>query len=130
MPHARVGSEPVEHRGARQRSVHHDQMGHLVPVCLSVRVGDHQPDVVADHRDRLDDSQVVAYQRPDVARHRALVVAACRAPGLTGAPVVGSDDAIAGLDEKRDDVVPLPPRLREAVQEHDRARPVACRDVV
>ena len=50
VPDARVRADPVENGRARQRSVDHDEVGHLVAVRLRVGVGDHQPDVVPDDR--------------------------------------------------------------------------------
>ena len=52
VPNPRIGAQAIEDRRARQRRVHHDQAGNLVPVRLRVDVGDHQPDIVADQHDR------------------------------------------------------------------------------
>jgi hypothetical protein len=107
--------------GARQRRVH-PQVGHLVPVGLGV--GDHQPDVVPHEHDRPLDAQVLAQQLLDVVGHRLLVVAAGRTPRMPGASIVGSHHAEAVSDQRGDDAAPFPPRLREAVQQHDGACPL------
>ena len=83
-----------------------------------------------DEHDWSFDAQVHAQQLPDVARHRPLVVARDRPEGSSSAAVVGRDDAVAGIDERRDHVLPLPPGLREAVQQYGRARAVTRGDVV
>jgi hypothetical protein len=130
VPDTRVGSEPIEDGRPRERGVHDDQVGDLVAIRLGVGVGNHQTDVVADERDRVLDSNVLAQQSVDVDRHGALVVAAGRPPRVSGAPVVGCDYSEAGVDERRNDVTPLMPGLREPVQEHDGAPSGARRDVV
>jgi hypothetical protein len=125
MPHARVGPQGVEDARARQRRVDHDQLGDLVAVGLRVGVGDHQADVVAGDRHRAVDAQVLAHEDAEVTRDGPLVVAAGGAPRVPRAPVVGRDDAVAGLDQRPDHLAPLPPGLREAVDQQDRLLAVA-----
>jgi hypothetical protein len=84
-----------------------------------------QADVVAGDDHRPVDPEVVVQQPVDVARHRDLVVAARGAPRVPGAAVVGGDHPKAVAGELGDHAPPLPPRLREAVEEHDRAHPLA-----
>jgi hypothetical protein len=64
----------------------------------------------------------------DVFRHRLLVVAAGRAPQMPGTSIIGGDYAEATGNKRWDDAVPLPPGLREAMQEHDGARCLPGRD--
>ena len=130
VPHARVAAQAVEDAGAGERRVGQDEVRELVAVGLRVGVGDHQADVVAGEDDLPLDPEVVAQEALDVRRHRALVVAARRLPRVAGAAVVGRDDAEARLGEVRDHAVPLPPRLREPVQQDERARAVALGHVV
>ena len=120
VPYARVGAQRVEDGRARQRRVDDDELGHLVAVGLRVGVGDHQADVVADERDGRGDPEVLAQKDAQIARDRALVVAAGRAPRVPRAAVVGRDDAVAGRDERFDHLAPFPPGLGEAVDQQDR----------
>jgi hypothetical protein len=123
MPDPGVVAQTIEERRARQRRVYHDQVGHLVPMGLGVGVGDHQPDVVPDEHDRPADLHLLAQQVVDVAGHRLLVVAAGRTPRMPGTSIVGSHYMEAVGGQRGDDAAPLPPRLREAVQQHDGACP-------
>ncbi len=86
-------------------------------MCLCVRVGDHQPDVVAHDDHGIVDAQVRGQQLADVFGHGLLVIPGGRAPRLPGTPVVGRDDPEAALSERGDDQAPFTPGLREAVQE-------------
>jgi hypothetical protein len=49
---------------------------------------------------------------------------------MAGASVIGSNHLEAGVDEARDEVMPLPPCLREPVKKHDHALALARGDVV
>jgi hypothetical protein len=122
VPHPRIGTQAIEDRRARQDRIDHREVRDLVAIRLGVRVGDHQPDVVPDERDRPLDPKMLAQEVVEVLRHRLLVITPDRTPGMPGTPIVGGHDTKAGVNERGHDVAPLPPRLRIAVQEHDRAR--------
>jgi hypothetical protein len=69
-------------------------------------------------------------QRVDVCCHGALVIAAVRSPRVSGTAIVRGDDAVASIDDVRDDSSPLPPCLWKAMQQHDRACSLARRHEV
>ena len=130
VPHARIVAKTVESNCARQRRVDRDEVRHLVAVVQGVRGGDHQPDVVTDNHDRTVDFKVLAQEALDVKRHRALVVAAKRAPRLPGTAIVRRHDTETARDQRIDHRTPFPPGLREPVHKHNCARPAAGGDVM
>ena len=60
VPNAWIGAEAIEHGRPRQRRVHHHQTRYLVPIGLSIGIGDHQSDIVADQRDWVFDPEVLS----------------------------------------------------------------------
>src|SRR6266511_5525152 len=130
VPDSRVCTQAIEDRRARQRRISDYEMRDLVLMSPDAGIGDHQPDVMADQHDGSLNLEVLPEQSMDVLCHRLLVVATRWPPRMPGTPIVGRDHPKVVCDEGWDDAAPLPPSLREAVQEHDRARSFPCGDVM
>jgi hypothetical protein len=67
---------------------------------------------------RALDMKMLAEQAMDVFRHAGFVITARRPRGVSGAAIIGSDDAKTGIDKRRDHVMPFPPGLRKSVQQY------------
>src|SRR5262249_23244326 len=105
-------------------------MRNVLTKGLGISVRDHESDVVAHERNGTSDAQVLVQEAMDVASHGFLVVTAGWSPRVSGATIIGSDDSKTGLDQRRNNMAPLPPRLRESVKEYDSAFPCPCRHVM
>src|SRR5438132_7719878 len=73
---------------------------------------------------------MLSQENVKIASHRAFVVAVVRSPRMASAAIIGCHNAEAGSDKIWNDVVPLPPRLRETMEQYHNALPIASRDVV
>src|SRR5438477_1399997 len=73
---------------------------------------------------------MLSQENVKIACHGAFIVAAVRPPRMAGAAIVRCHDAEAGSDKTGHDAMPLPPRLREAMQKHQNPFALASRDVV
>src|SRR5436305_1542071 len=67
---------PIAH--ARQESIHQYDLAHVLRILRSVRIRDHQADIMPDYRDRLVIAELM-HEVVDVLGHRFLVVSARRA---------------------------------------------------
>ena len=111
---------PVANPG--QERVHEHHPRGLARELRSIRVRNHQTDVVADDADVVEPE--ARGQGADIHRERLLVVAALRLAGATGTTQVGRDDGVA-LREQWQERAPHVTRLGVAVQQdHGAALPL------
>jgi hypothetical protein len=130
MPDTRIGAQPIEYHGSRQRRVHHDEVRNLIAKFRGIGVGHHQPDIVSYQDQRALNLQDVPNQLADVLRHRLLVVS-ITGPGRISRPaIIRRDDSATGIDQAWNQTMPLEPGLGKTVQQYRRPIALARRHIV
>jgi len=124
VPDLGIGHGLVPGRNAGDRHVEDRQLGHAVAELRRRRVGDHGADVVAD--DRVAREAVRGHERVHVLGQIRLVVAGHGLVGEARAAEIRHDHR-ADTRQRGDDIVPLVPRLRPAMQQQDRGPTLATR---
>ena len=130
-PRAAAGSVEGELRRAAERGAHQRHGPEDVRPRHRRPRGDGRSEVVADHRvhravaERRDQRQRVAHRVQAAERTETAVVVRAPAGGAAVAALVGGDDVVARVGQRRQDVPPAIGQLREAVQEEQRRPPPA-----